>query len=102
LLPVPNVSVKDLKGDTFDFSCKKALKSQRIDEDTLSDTNGLLLENLKLLEGKFLKRAAVLIFYADPLKYVTGAYIKISYFQTDDDLLYQDEIYGNLIEQIEK
>ena len=37
-----------------------------------------------------------------PEKFVTGAYIKIGYFETDDDLKFQDEIQGNLFEQIEK
>src|SRR5699024_276512 len=35
-------------------------------------------------------------------KFVTGAYIKIGFFQTDDDLRFQDEVHGNLFEQIEK
>jgi len=34
--------------------------------------------------------------------FVTGSYIKIDFFETDDDLKFQDEIHGNLIEQIEK
>ncbi|MCL2042196.1 MAG: transcriptional regulator, partial [Bacteroidales bacterium] len=35
-------------------------------------------------------------------KFVSGAYIKIGFFRTDSDLLFQDEIHGNLFEQIEK
>lgn len=37
-----------------------------------------------------------------PEKFVTGAYIKIGYFETDADLIFQDEVHGNLFEQIEK
>ncbi|GHV65982.1 hypothetical protein FACS1894199_08260 [Bacteroidia bacterium] len=33
---------------------------------------------------------------------LTGAYIKIGFFRTDSDLLFQDEIHGNLFEQVEK
>ena len=49
-----------------------------------------------------LKRAAILLFHPKPEKYVTGAYIKIGYFENEADLMYQDEAHGNLFEQIEK
>lgn len=101
-VPVTNVSVKDLKQETFEFFRKRAFKSQRIDEDSLTDSNEVLIENLQLKEGEYLKRAAILLFHSDPEKFVTGAYIKIGYFQSDDDLKFQDEIHGNLFEQIEK
>ncbi|HSV87229.1 MAG TPA: ATP-binding protein [Bacteroidales bacterium] len=101
-VPIPNVSAKDLKQETFEFFRKRAFKSQRIDEDSLTDSNEHLIENLQLKEGEYLKRAAVLLFHSNPEKFVTGAYIKIGYFQSDDDLKFQDEIHGNLFEQIEK
>jgi len=101
-VPVPKVSRKDLKQETFDFFRKRAFKSQRIEEDILTDTNELLLENLQLKENDFLKRAAILLFHSNPEIFVTGSYIKIGFFETDDDLKFQDEIQGNLIEQIEK
>jgi len=101
-VPVPKVSVKELKQETFDFFRKKALKSQRINEESLTDTNEHLLENLQLKEGEYLKRAAIMLFHPSPENFVTGSYIKIGYFQTDDELIFQDEIHGNLLEQIEK
>ncbi|MDZ4715043.1 MAG: ATP-binding protein [Cytophagales bacterium] len=101
-VPVPKVSVKDLSQETFDFFRKRAFKSQRIEEDSLTDTNGHLIENLQLQEGEFLKRASILLFHPNPKKFVTGAYIKIGFFETDDDLKFQDEVHGNLFEQIEK
>lgn len=101
-VPIPKVSVKDLKQETFDFFRKRAFKSQRIEEDILTDSNEHLLENLQLKENGFLKRAAILLFHANPENFVTGSYIKIGYFETDDDLKFQDEIHGNLFEQIEK
>jgi ATP-dependent DNA helicase RecG len=100
--PVPKVATKDLKQETFDFFRKRAFKSQRIEEDILTDTHELLLENLQLKENDFLKRAAILLFHSNPEIFVTGSYIKIGFFETDDDLKFQDEIHGNLIEQIEK
>lgn len=101
-VPVPNVSTNDLKQETFDFFRKGAFRSQRIDEESLADSNEHLVENLQLKEGKYLKRASILLFYTNPEKYVTGAYIKIGFFESDSDLRFQDEIHGNLFEQIEK
>jgi len=101
-VPIPNVSVKDLKQETFDFFRKRGTKSQRLSEDSLTDTNEQLTENLRLKEHQYLKRAAVLLFHPDPEKFVTGAYIKIGYFESDSDLRYQDEVNGNLFEQVEK
>jgi len=101
-VPIPKISIKDLKQETFDFFRKRASKSQRINEDSLTDSNEHLLENLQLKEGEYLKRAAILLFHPTPENFVTGSYVKIGYFQTDDELIFQDEIHGNLFEQIEK
>ncbi|MCZ2130142.1 MAG: putative DNA binding domain-containing protein [Bacteroidia bacterium] len=100
--PIPKVSVKDLKQETFDFFRKRGFKNKRLSQDSLTDSNEHLLENLKLVENGFLKRAALLLFHPDPEIFVTGAYIKIGYFETDADLLFQDEVHGNLFEQVEK
>lgn len=101
-VPVPNVGVGDLEDKAFELFRKKAAKSERVGEEVLADTNTALLENLHLEEGAYLKRAAVLLFHPVPEKYVGGAYVKIGFFQTDDELLFQDEVHGNLFEQIEK
>lgn len=101
-VPVPYVSVDDLKAETFDFFRKRGIQSRRLDESSLQDSNLQLLDNLKLTEGKYLKRAAVLLFHPDPEKFVTGAYIKIGYFEKEVDLIFQDEVHGNLFEQVEK
>jgi ATP-dependent DNA helicase RecG len=99
---VPNVSISDLKQDTFVFFKEKGIKSNRIAESSLNDTPAQMFENLKLVEKNLLKRAALLLFHPDPEKFVTGAYIKIGFFRTDSDLLFQNEIHGNLFEQVEK
>lgn len=101
-VPIPNISVTDLKQETFDFFKKRGIRSKRLDEESLNDTNEQLLENLELKEGKYLKRSALLLFHPKPEKFVTGAYIKIGYFENEADLIFQDEVHGNLFEQIEK
>ena len=101
-VPVPKVSISDLKQNTFDFFRKRAFKSKRIEEEVLTDSNEHLIENLQLKENEFLKRAAILLFHPNPENYVTGAYIKIGFFESDSELIYQDEVHGNLFEQVEK
>lgn len=101
-VPVPNVMAKDLSSLAFDFFRTKAIKSNRLTDEILQENNETLLEKLHLTEGVYLKRAAILLFHPDPEKYVTGAFVKIGYFRTDDDLLFQDEIHGHLFEQVEK
>ena len=99
---IPNVSVSELKQETFDFFRKRGVRSQRLDETIMLDTNEQLLDNLQLVENNLLKRAAILLFHPKPEKFVTGAYIKIGFFETNTDLRFQDEVHGNLFEQIEK
>jgi ATP-dependent DNA helicase RecG len=103
-VPIPHVTVHDLKNDTFDSFKKKATKSKRLEPEDLKGTNHELLESLQLFldEEKMFKRAAVLLFHPNPEKYVTGAYIKIGFFESDDELEFQDEVHGNLLEQAER
>jgi ATP-dependent DNA helicase RecG len=103
-VPVSNVSADDLKNDTFDFFRKKATKSKRLEPEDLAGTNQELLESLQLYleDEKMLKRAAVLLFHPKPEKYVSGAYIKIGFFKNEADLIFQDEIHGNLFDQVEQ
>ncbi|UJH90111.1 putative DNA binding domain-containing protein [Antarcticibacterium sp. 1MA-6-2] len=101
---VPNIEVRDLKDGTFTFFKSKAAKSNRLEPEDLQESNQELLESLHLYleEEKMLKRGAILLFHPNPEKYVTGAYIKIGFFESDDDLKFQDEVKGNLIEQAEE
>ena len=101
-VPVPNVNVKDLSVGAFDYFRKNAIASNRLTKEILQENNEILLEKLHLTDGDYLKRAAVLLFHPDPEKYATGTFVKIGYFRTDDDLLFQDEIHGYLFEQVEK
>ncbi|GHT62423.1 ATP-dependent DNA helicase [Bacteroidia bacterium] len=99
---MPNVQISELKQEVFDFFKEKGIESKRLDEKSRKDTPEQLLENLNLLENGLLKRAALMLFHHNPEKFATGAYIKIGFFRTDSDLLFQDDIHGNLFEQVEK
>lgn len=102
-VPLPKLKVSDLKSDAIVLFKEKAVKRRRLSEDEVRVTDDILMENLHLIdEDGYLIRAAMLAFYRDPEKWVTGAYIKIGFFgQSDSDLQYQDEVHGALIEQVD-
>ena len=103
--PMAGISFEDLSKDALNRFRKEAAKSNRVDEDVLNDSTENLLEDLRLIDEdtRHLNRAAILLFHPNPEKYVRGAYIKIGFFKSDnEDLVFQDEIHGSLMEQIEK
>lgn len=101
-LPVPHFSVADLDAKALAFFRERALYSERLTEADLQLSDTKLLEKLHLIEHGFLKRAALLLFLPDPEVIATGAYLKIGYFEDGGDILYQDEIHGPLLLQIEQ
>jgi len=101
-VPIPSVTVTDLDDYSFEYFRRKSSLTLRLEPDDLNVDNQVLLEKLNLYENNFLKRAAILLFHKVPEKFVTGAYIKIGFFETDTDLVYQDEVHGSIFEQIEK
>jgi len=96
-VPIPFVSSADLDLVAFRWFRKKALSKGRLTEEDLNITDEELIHSLDLFQGKYLKRAAVLLFHEKPEKWVNGAFVKIGYFESDDDLLYQDEIHGPIL-----
>ncbi|MDR3176606.1 MAG: putative DNA binding domain-containing protein [Desulfovibrio sp.] len=95
--PVPRVSMSDFYHDAFDIFRKKAIMSKRLSPNDVAGSDAELLQALKLTEGDYILRAALLLFHQDPGQWCFGSYIKIGYFENDADLLYQDEIGGALI-----
>lgn len=101
-VPIPHLLPESLEASDFTLFAKKAVQSKRLGDEVLQENKEALLRKLHLYEGSYLKRAAVLLFHEDPEQYVTGAYIKIGFFKTDADLVYQDEVHGNLFQQVDK
>jgi ATP-dependent DNA helicase len=99
---IPKVTIADLKQETLAFFRERGIRSKRLPDTIPQDDLEQLLENLNLIEEGNLKRAAILLFHPNPEKFITGAYVKIGYFQREADLVFQDEVHGNLIEQVEK
>jgi ATP-dependent DNA helicase RecG len=102
-LPVPGYSISDLKSDAIKLFRKKALQSGRLTQGELDVSDEVLFQNLRLIENGQLITAAVMMFHDDPEIWANSAYIKIGYFEkSDSDLIYQDEIHGSLLEQVDK
>ena len=99
-VPVPHVAIKDLSRPAMDTFRKLARQSRRLDFAVLRERPPGLIEKLHLLDGKYLKRAAVLLFHPDPELFIAGAFVKVGYFRTNVDLLYHDEIHGDLFTQV--
>ncbi len=103
-VPLPKLTVADLKPEAIALFKQKAVARGRLTSEDAGVSNEIMMENLHLVgEDGYLTRAAMLAFYRDPERWVTGAYIKIGFFgDSDSDLQYQDEIHGPLIEQIDR
>lgn len=111
-VPIPEVKVSDLSKEALEAFREKTVKSNRMTESEVNVSDELLLRNLKLYDGEYLTRAAILLFHPTPEQYVTGAYIKIGYFslvgvfgedgENIEDLQYQDIVDGPLILQVDK
>ena len=101
-VPVPGEKIENLDQTAIQLFKKKALESHRLDNKALSVSDEILFQNLGLTDGKYLKKAAVLLFAENLEMWIQGAYIKIGYFgSSDSELIYQDEIHGSLIKQID-
>jgi ATP-dependent DNA helicase RecG len=94
---LPTVKVSDLDTSAFRIFREKALVSERLQKADLEMNDAELLDSLLLTENGDLTRAAVLLFHHNPEKYVFGAFVKVGYFESGADLIYQDEFHGSLI-----
>src|SRR5690606_23030616 len=101
-VPVPRVSVADLSAAALAGFRKRAEQGGRIESATLRESDAGLLEKLQLTEGEFLKRAALLLFHPDPERFVVGAFVKIGFFDGTGELVYHDEVHGDLFGQVER
>ncbi len=92
-----NATVKDIDEKSIDQFIKDSNDKARLPE-----TKGLstfqFLEKLKLTDGKKLKRAAIIMFGKDPMRFYPNIQVKIGRFGTDaSDLRFHEIIEGNLV-----
>jgi len=100
--PMPAFTMDDVDDNVVAVFKKLAAKKGRIDSSLLDEPKEVLLDRLHLVNGNYLTNAAMLLFSKDPERYQLGAFLKVGYFENDADLLYQDEIHGSLLEQVDK
>ena len=100
--PVPKVGVDELSVQAIDEFRALAGSGQRLEAAVLREPAAGLIDKLHLLDGSYLKRAAVLLFHADPERFFTGCFVKIGYFRGESDLLYHDEVRGDLFSQVRR
>ncbi len=101
-MPIPAFSMADVEDSVISRFKELAAKKGRIEPSLLEESKEVLLEKLHLTAGGYLTNAAMMLFAKDPEKWQLGAYVKIGYFETDADLMYQDEVHGSLIEIVDK
>lgn len=101
-MPLTAFTIDDIDSKLVERFKKLAIKKGRIDKSVLDEPTDVLMEKLHLTNGEYYTNAAMLLFCNNPDKWQLGAYTKIGFFETDADLLYQDEIHGSLIEQIDQ
>jgi ATP-dependent DNA helicase RecG len=100
--PEPSFTTRSCSTAALELFKQRSMQSGRMERNVLRDSREVILENLELTEKHGLKRAACLLFSDRPEQYMSGAWIKIGFFVTDDNLRYQDEVHGSLFEQVEK
>lgn len=100
--PLPVFKTEEVDDQVVEHFKKLAAAKGRIDPALLNESKEVLMEKLCLTNGDYLTNAAMLLFCKDPDKYQLGSYIKIGYFENDSELLYQDEIHGSILEQVDK
>ena len=114
-MPMPGITVSDLDSAAIESYRKKAIENGRHTLEDVSVSDEQIISDLKLIdespEGNgSLRRAAMLMFYPDPEKCVTGASVKVAYYAPEgayganksDDIIYHDEIHGPLMLQADK
>ena len=103
-VPLPQFSLDDVSAPAMARFRQLAQRSGRLDAETLAytsaDSDAHLLDKLRLKEGAYFKRATALLFAADPQRFVTGAFVKVGFFESETELLYHDEVEGDLFHQV--
>jgi ATP-dependent DNA helicase RecG len=93
----PRATFADIDDETFRLFLQMAKEKGRMPEiDGL--TIEQIFEKLRLTENGQLKRAAIIMFGKDPVRFYPGAFVKIGRFgKSDTDLRFQEVEEGNLI-----
>ena len=99
-----HATLDEIDRSAVDFFLKSAITAGRMQGDTLYDSTEKVLRNLDLMtEDGELKNAAVLLFGKNPQRRFIGSKFRMGRFGTSDsDLMFQDEVDGNLIQMADR
>ena len=94
----PKATLTDLDQEALQAYQQRGVERQRLAADESVDIDlPAFLDNLNLVDtdGQ-LKRAALILFGKQPMRYILGAHIKVGRFSSDaTDLKFQDELTGD-------
>ena len=93
----PRAIFADIDEEAFRMYLQMAKEKGRM-PDIAGLTTEQIFEKLRLTENGQLKRAAIIMFGKDPVRFYPGAFVKIGRFgKSDTDLRFQEVEEGNLI-----
>ena len=72
-VPAPGFSLDAISPQAVKRFRQAAARSGRLSEALLSEPDATLIDKLRLMDGAYLKRAALLLFSEDPERLITGA-----------------------------
>ncbi|GAB3220700.1 ATP-binding protein [Spirosoma arcticum] len=94
----PKASLEDLDLEAIQAYEQRGVERQRLAQDQSAQT-GLVtfLDNLNLIDAEGgLKRAALILFGKQPMRFILGAHVKVGRFGKDaTELKFQDELSGD-------
>jgi len=93
--------IDDLNIKTLEQYKKQVIDNQRIE--CHNDIEYLdLFKNTHLMNGPYFTNTALLLFAKDIDQWMEGAFIQVAFFKDDFHIMSQQEVHGNVFEQIEK
>ena len=103
-MPCEWATFDDIDKEAVDYFFKKAATAKRMAGNIADDDLHVVFQNLDLVteDGK-LKNAALLLFAKRPSRFFPLVQFKIGRFgRSDDDLLFQDVVEGNILQMGDK
>lgn len=96
-----DIQAEDFDAESLRLFKKRVKNTNRINipEDKGSEQ---VFERFSLMNNGKINRAGYLLFYENPHQLIIGAFIKIAYFNSETNILFQDVVEGSIFHQIDK
>ena len=102
-MPVQDATLDDIDEDAIRYFVQRGIGCGRLTAKASAQTPEQILDHLNLIDKQGrLRMAAILLFGKNPQQFVFGAVFRIGRFKTNTDLLFQDEVKGNIIEMADE